>query len=90
MNRADMAFSDQAKELRRIVELHRQETRISGNMRTLAVLSGKGGVGKSNLSLNLACALADRTEESSFWMRISDWPISICSAASPPNTTLLT
>jgi flagellar biosynthesis protein FlhG len=57
-----MTFSDQAKELRRIVELHRQESRTAGNMRTLAVLSGKGGVGKSNLSLNLACALAEQDQ----------------------------
>ncbi|MDR3264905.1 MAG: MinD/ParA family protein [Synergistaceae bacterium] len=63
MSRTDMAFSDQARELRRIVELQRQENRPGGgNMRTFAVLSGKGGVGKSNLSLNLACALAEQEQ----------------------------
>lgn len=54
------AISDQARELRRIVELHRQESRSCGNLRTIAVLGGKGGVGKSNLSVGLACALAEQ------------------------------
>ena len=55
-----LTLSDQAKELRRIVEQHRQKKRNSGHMKTIAVLSGKGGVGKSNVSLNLACALAEQ------------------------------
>jgi flagellar biosynthesis protein FlhG len=60
-----MVFPDQARELRRIVELHRQENRPAGNpgnLKTLSVLSGKGGVGKSNLSLNLACALGEQEQ----------------------------
>ena len=52
---------DQAGDLRRLVEAQRQGNRRQrGNgPRTVAVLSGKGGVGKSNLALALTCALAD-------------------------------
>ena len=55
-----MSESDQAWELRRIVEAQRKEERGFGNMRTIAILSGKGGVGKSNLALALSCAMADK------------------------------
>lgn len=54
------AAGDQAGELRRLVEEKRQAIRRRGRLRTVAVLSGKGGVGKSNLALSLACAMADR------------------------------
>jgi flagellar biosynthesis protein FlhG len=54
-----LLISDQAKELRRIVERHKRENRGPINLRTVTIISGKGGVGKSNLSLNLACALAE-------------------------------
>ena len=56
------APSDQAGDLRRLVEAQRREVRQNGGAgpRTLAVLSGKGGVGKSNLALALSCALADQ------------------------------
>lgn len=56
-----LAPSDQAGDLRRLVEAQRQEVRqtVGGGLRTVAVLSGKGGVGKSNLALALSCALAD-------------------------------
>lgn len=43
---------DQAEELRRIVGTRPRPARV------LAVTSGKGGVGKTNLSVNLAIALA--------------------------------
>lgn len=56
--------SDQAGDLRRLVESQRQGSfrRDAGRLRTIAVLSGKGGVGKSNLALALSCALADGGE----------------------------
>ena len=63
MNRSNAILSDQAKELRRIVELHKQDGKNLGNLKTLTVLSGKGGVGKSNLSINLACALAEQKKK---------------------------
>ena len=55
------APSDQAGDLRRLVEARRQEVRrhCGNGPRTVAVLSGKGGVGKSNLALALTCSLAD-------------------------------
>ena len=55
------APSDQAGDLRRLVEAQRQDgfRKDGAALRTIAVLSGKGGVGKSNLALALSCALAD-------------------------------
>ena len=57
----NLAPSDQAGDLRRLVEAQRQEVRQhhGSGLRTVAILSGKGGVGKSNLALALTCALAD-------------------------------
>lgn len=55
--------SDQAKELRRIVERHKQKNKNLGNLKTFTILSGKGGVGKSNLTLSLACALAEEKKK---------------------------
>ena len=60
MSNGNATLPDQARELRRIVERHRQKGKSPGKLKTLTVLSGKGGVGKSNLSVNLACALAER------------------------------
>ena len=54
---------DQAGDLRRIVEKKRQVLRQKGRPKTLAILSGKGGVGKSNVAIALACAFADKNKQ---------------------------
>jgi flagellar biosynthesis protein FlhG len=60
VKRENTALFDQAKELRRIVEERRQKNNPKiGNLRPIAVPSGTGGGGKSNLSVNFACALAE-------------------------------
>ena len=63
MSYSNVALPDQAKELRRIVERHKQKGKKTGNLKTFTVISGKGGVGKSNLSINLACALAEQKKK---------------------------
>ncbi|QPC46363.1 MinD/ParA family protein [Mangrovibacillus cuniculi] len=47
---------DQASKLR--AQVQRSETNNQSSCRTIAVVSGKGGVGKSNITLNLAVSLA--------------------------------
>jgi len=51
---------DQARDLRALAAGRRadQPDRVSGGTRVIAVTSGKGGVGKTSLTVNLACALA--------------------------------
>ena len=50
---------DQAERLRKLVEKKPEATlpQVNGNARVIAVTSGKGGVGKTNLTENLAIAL---------------------------------
>ena len=60
MTDAANPLADQARELRRMVDLHRRPARPLSGLRSLAVLSGKGGVGKSNISVNLSLAMAAR------------------------------
>ena len=61
MSRYDYYNPDQAGELRRMVQDNRQKNKPASRQRlhTLSILSGKGGVGKSNIAAALSFALAD-------------------------------
>lgn len=48
---------DQAEQLRNIVKMNNQEEKPKKVARVITVTSGKGGVGKSNMSVNLAIQL---------------------------------
>lgn len=58
-NRNSPAAVDQANDLRKLIELQRKPSRGLGGLRSIAVVSGKGGVGKSNISVNLSLALGE-------------------------------
>ena len=58
-------MTDQAARLRALVEARLQGGEAAkGGPRLVAVASGKGGVGKTNLSLNLGLAMARRSGRS--------------------------
>lgn len=48
---------DQAEKLRQIIAAQQSKTQNSGEARIIAVTSGKGGVGKTNFTINIALAL---------------------------------
>ncbi|HEY3269365.1 MAG TPA: MinD/ParA family protein [Armatimonadota bacterium] len=50
-------MTDQASELRRLMAAH--PTGPAGPVHTIAITSGKGGVGKTNIALNLGLAMAE-------------------------------
>lgn len=56
----DLVEAVSAKPSRRNLELHESERLRQGPMKVIAVTSGKGGVGKTSITANLAIALASR------------------------------
>jgi flagellar biosynthesis protein FlhG len=56
-------MNDQAERLRELYKGHPQQNRHSGSVQTIGVTSGKGGMGKTNISLNLGIALSKRDKK---------------------------
>lgn len=74
---------DQATKLRERVQTNQE---IS-NARVIAITSGKGGVGKTTLSVNIALELARRGKKWLYLTRTSDWQMSRSCLESAHNIT---
>lgn len=72
---------DQAGELRTMksgrANLKTLPPKCNGNIRVISVTSGKGGVGKTNITANLAYLLSKRGKKFYSSMQIPGWRISI-------------
>lgn len=71
-------MNDQAEALRKLVKQHSAQYNEE-KTKFISVTSGKGGVGKSNFSLNFSIALQRFGKRYSLSMLILEWPISMCS-----------
>ena len=66
---------DQAEKLRSVVKLKKKQN-YKPDARVITVTSGKGGVGKSNVAVNLAVQMQKMGKGCLFLMRILALPMS--------------
>lgn len=62
---------DQAASLRKQITISTKSARV------ISVVSGKGGVGKTNVTVNLALSLIQMKKEYSYWIWMLEWGTSI-------------